>query len=221
MTSNRGRGWRDRRNRNRTGVVGSTSRAEAVGGSESNRSAPRGGALQAPRNDRRNDLDRGRRRSSASEQRYRGRASNDQRANPLRRPAQAGSTRSIRDRLVDVVQVAIDAPVQGRIDSTLVTDFTHQIINPLNGVVGTLDNLIDGTTSEERRPQRLRAARAQLSGAIELVRNLAYLSQLSTEAGVQSLKEKTRDCVVPELVIEAALFFQEIAEHKKTDDSSC
>ncbi len=101
------------------------------------------------------------------------------------------------------------------IDATLLANFTHQIINPLNGVVGTLDNLIDGTIGEERRDQRLRAVRAQLLGTIELVRNLAYLSQLSTQKGREGLKSKAIDVYLPQVIIEAAQFLQEFAERKR------
>ncbi len=45
-------------------------------------------------------------------------------------------------------------------DLTLLANFIHQIINPLNGVMGTLDNLIDGTVPVEKRDQRLKATRA-------------------------------------------------------------
>src|SRR5262245_2329790 len=101
------------------------------------------------------------------------------------------------------------------LDATLVTNFTHQIINPLNGVVGTLDNLIDGTIEGARRDQRLKAVRAQLVHAIELVRNLAYLSTLSTEAGRQSLKAIGASCLLPEIIIEAAMIFQESAAERR------
>ena len=69
-----------------------------------------------------------------------------------------------------------DKPANFAVDATLVSNFTHQIINPLNGVVGTLDNVIDGTTAGAKRDQRLRAVRAQLEHVIELVRNLAFLN---------------------------------------------
>jgi signal transduction histidine kinase len=97
------------------------------------------------------------------------------------------------------------------VDAPLLASFTHQVINPLNGVVGTIDNLIDGTIGQSRRDQRLKAVRAQLVHAIELVRNLAYLSQISTEAGRQGLRDVTAISIVPQVVIEAAQFFQELA----------
>jgi signal transduction histidine kinase len=99
-------------------------------------------------------------------------------------------------------------------DSALISSFTHQIINPLNGVVGTIDNLIDGTIGQERREQRLKAVRAQLTHAIELVRNLAYLALLSTESGRGSLAQLGSRSTVPSVVIEAAMFFQELGSEK-------
>ena len=100
-------------------------------------------------------------------------------------------------------------------DSSLIFSFTHQIINPLNGVVGTIDNLIDGTIGPERRQQRLKAVRAQLSHTIELVRNLAYLALLSTDSGRESLAKGGARSTVPSVVIEAAMFFQELGAEKK------
>jgi len=84
----------------------------------------------------------------------------------------------------------------------------------LNAVVGTLDNVIDGTIEEERRPQRLRAVRGQLLGVIELARNLAFLAQISTERGRQTLAAKKVPISIPEVAIEAALFLQESAENR-------
>ncbi|MCG7521510.1 sensor histidine kinase KdpD [Ruegeria sp. Ofav3-42] len=97
------------------------------------------------------------------------------------------------------------------IDLTLLANFTHQIINPLNGVVGTLDNLIDGTIGPERREQRTAAARAQLENCITLVRNLAYLA--SGQSAFSSTVE--RKIVVPQVIIEAAMFYQEEGKRRK------
>lgn len=109
-------------------------------------------------------------------------------------------------------------PLERVVDSALLAAFTHQIINPLNGVVGTVDNLIDGTISQPRRRlQRLRAVRAQLAHAIELVRNLAYLSQLTTQAGRESLREVGSRSTLPQIVIQAALFYQENPRGIKID----
>jgi signal transduction histidine kinase len=103
------------------------------------------------------------------------------------------------------------------VDATLLANFTHQIVNPLSGVVGTIDNLIDGTIQGERRDQRLRAVRAQLVNAIELVRNLAYLSELSTEGGRDSLRAGAVDVCVPQVIIEAAQILQEMARKRNIE----
>lgn len=91
------------------------------------------------------------------------------------------------------------------LDLTLLANFVHQVINPMNGVAGTLDNLADGTISEQRRVQRTNAARAQLEGCITLVRNLAFL--VSDPVSVAQSELKT--IVLPQIVIEAAMFYQE------------
>jgi signal transduction histidine kinase len=94
-------------------------------------------------------------------------------------------------------------------DLRLLANFVHQIINPLNGVIGTLDNLIDGTISPNRRDQKLRATRAQLEFAVMIVRNLAYFSEQSLAPGTLPERDLTRTCVIPQVVIEAIQFFQE------------
>lgn len=90
-------------------------------------------------------------------------------------------------------------------DMPMLSNFIHQVINPLNGVVGTIDNLIDGTIGPDRREQRLRAVRAQLEHSIELIRNLSYLA--STSDQLRDIKKL--DVVLPQIVIEAAQFYQE------------
>lgn len=95
------------------------------------------------------------------------------------------------------------------VDSDLISNFVHQVINPLNGVIGSLDNIIDGTTPPGRHPQRLRAIRAQLGHSIELIRNLAYLAQLATEEGMRGLGQKAQSVIIPEVIIEAIQFYQE------------
>ena len=95
-------------------------------------------------------------------------------------------------------------------DLTLLANFVHQVINPINGVIGTLDNLADGTIGEERRIQRTVAARAQLEGCVDLLRNLAFLVQ-----SPQSLQaEDKRTVVLPQIIIEAAMYFQEEAGNR-------
>lgn len=90
-------------------------------------------------------------------------------------------------------------------DMPMLSNFIHQVINPLNGVVGTIDNLIDGSIRPEKQEQRLRAVRAQLEHSIELIRNLAYLASTSD----QKREIGKLDVVLPQTVIEAAQFFQE------------
>ena len=91
------------------------------------------------------------------------------------------------------------------IDLTLLANFTHQVINPLNGVAGILDNILDGSIQENRRVQRTKAARAQLESCITLVRNLAFLA-----SGDSVFSSSTnRRIVLPQVIIEAAMFYQE------------
>jgi K+-sensing histidine kinase KdpD len=94
-------------------------------------------------------------------------------------------------------------------DLRLLANFVHQIVNPLNGVMGTLDNLIDGSVPAKKRDQRLRAARAQLEFSVMIVRNLAYFTEQSLTPGTQPKATLSKTCVIPQLVIEAAQFFQE------------
>lgn len=91
----------------------------------------------------------------------------------------------------------------------MISNLTHQAINPLNGVIGTLDNLIDGTIQGERREQRLKSARAQLEYTVSLIRNLAYFTQYGTDSSPDPKFKTTKICVIPQLLIEAAQFFQE------------
>jgi signal transduction histidine kinase len=98
----------------------------------------------------------------------------------------------------------------GLFDLHILSNFIHQIINPLNGVIGTVDNLIDGTVHAERREQRLRAVRAQLEWAVVLVRNLAFFTKTALTPGVAADTTVSQTCVIPQLVIEAAQFFQEV-----------
>ena len=40
------------------------------------------------------------------------------------------------------------------VDLTLLSNFLHQVINPLNGVCGTLDNIVRGEVPSGSVPQR-------------------------------------------------------------------
>ena len=99
------------------------------------------------------------------------------------------------------------------INFQFVANFIHQVIHPLNAVSGTLSNLIDGTIQGARREQRLRAARGQLETAILLVRNLAYFSSISLDPDNINPGHVVQRCVIPQIIIEAAQFFQEIGDH--------
>lgn len=92
-------------------------------------------------------------------------------------------------------------------DLTMMSNFVHQVINPLNGVAGTLDNLAEGRIELDRQLQRLNRARAQLEQCITLVRNLAFFAQGFDALG----PETSREVIVPQVIIEAAQFFQEDA----------
>ena len=98
-------------------------------------------------------------------------------------------------------------------DLQLLSNFIHQVVNPLNGVAGILDNVIEGRVEGPgRAEQRLKAARAQLEQqCISLVRNLAYFAQ-----GFSALAPTERRAVtVPQVIIEAAQVFQEQARNKE------
>lgn len=100
------------------------------------------------------------------------------------------------------------------IDLILLSNFVHQVVNPLNGVAGTLDNLADGVVREaHRREQRLRAARAQLEQCITLLRNLAFLS-----LGFRRMaQDERRVTVLPQVIIESAMFYQEDGKNKDVE----
>ena len=102
-------------------------------------------------------------------------------------------------------------PILQNFDLTLLANFVHQVVNPLNGVAGTLDNLANGVIEESRREQRLNAARAQLEQCITLMRNLAFLAQGS--GGVADHDRRT--VVLPQAIIESAMFYQEEGESRK------
>lgn len=97
------------------------------------------------------------------------------------------------------------------LDLTLLANFVHQVVNPLNGVAGTLDNLIDGTIQDDRREQRTIAARAQLERCITLVRNLAFLVSDPSAP----LQDEVRIVTLPQVIIESAMFYQEEGASRK------
>jgi hypothetical protein len=91
------------------------------------------------------------------------------------------------------------------VDLAMLSNFVHQVVNPLNGVAGTLDNLLNGEIEEHRRAQRLGAARAQIEQCITLLHNLAFLSK----GFGRVLDAELETIILPKLIIESAMFFQE------------
>lgn len=103
------------------------------------------------------------------------------------------------------------------IGTLFLANFVHQVVNPLNGIIGTLDNITDGTYKGEAVLQKINASRAQLEQCVTLIRNLAYLSDFFFEAPDKGTLRKPREggsSVLPQVVIEAAQFFQVLAEKK-------
>lgn len=96
----------------------------------------------------------------------------------------------------------------------LLSNFTHQVINPLNGVIGTLDNIIDGTVSQDKSELRIRSARGQLECTVSLIRNLAFFAEYTADYAKIARGKGNKICVVPQLLIEAAQFFQEQGRNK-------
>ncbi len=97
-------------------------------------------------------------------------------------------------------------------------NFVHQVVNPLNGVIGTLDNISAGLYEPSVESQKLNASRAQLEQCVTLIRNLAYLSDFFFQSpGREALKPARAQglSILPQVVIEAAQFFQSAGEKKK------
>lgn len=97
---------------------------------------------------------------------------------------------------------------------SLLSNFTHQVINPLNGVLGTLDNILDGTVAKDRIHTRLFSARGQLESTVSLVRNLAFFAEYSEAYAEAEKKKEGEVCVLPQLLIEALQFYQEQGRDK-------
>lgn len=110
-------------------------------------------------------------------------------------------------------------PTSGDVGLLFLANFVHQVVNPMNGVIGTLSNITDGTYSEAVVQQKVNASRAQLEQCVTLIRNLAYLSDYFFEtSGKPSLRPPTKDVgtsVLPQVIIEAMQFFQVLGERKR------
>lgn len=101
------------------------------------------------------------------------------------------------------------------VDLTLLANFLHQVINPMNGICGTLDNIVNGQVPKGNVPQRLRAARAQLEHCTTLIRNLAFFSEFGRDPAGYRERNKDKLCVVPRTLIESMMVFQELARSKQ------
>lgn len=94
----------------------------------------------------------------------------------------------------------------------LIQNITHQAINPMSGVIGTLDNLIDGSVPEHKRAQRLSRARSQLEYTVSLIRNLSYFAEYASGNTASISSSSLKTTVIPQAIIESAQFFQEQGE---------
>lgn len=97
----------------------------------------------------------------------------------------------------------------------IIANFIHQVINPIGGVVGTLDNICDGTIPHDKIMQRTNAARSQLEQVISLVRNLDFFVKLSVDSEFRYDGKASKHCVVPQVLIESMQFYQEQASNRK------
>lgn len=103
------------------------------------------------------------------------------------------------------------------ISKAFIANFVHQVVNPLNGVIGTLDNIVDGTYAGDTATRKLNACRAQVEQCVTLIRNLAFLSEyFGEDVPSPSLKAIRTDVrsVLPQVVIEAMQFFQVSADRR-------
>jgi signal transduction histidine kinase len=96
-------------------------------------------------------------------------------------------------------------------------NFVHQVVNPLNGVIGTLDNIVDGTYNDAKAAKKVNACRAQLEQCVTLIRNLAYLSDFFFDASekeeLRGIRENATS-ILPQVIIESIQFFQIAAARK-------
>lgn len=98
------------------------------------------------------------------------------------------------------------------------SNFVHQVVNPMSGVIGTLSNITDGSIySEAVAKQKINACRAQLQQCVSLIRNLAFLSDYFSDSTDKVLRAPARESatsVLPQVIIEAIQFFQILGERK-------
>lgn len=109
-------------------------------------------------------------------------------------------------------------PIDSKYTFALISNLTHQAINPLNGVIGTLDNIIKKDISGDKVDQRLRSAKSQLEYTISLIRNLAFFTEYglndNDNDNDNGSGRTSKISVIPQNLIEAAQFFQEQAKNR-------
>lgn len=98
---------------------------------------------------------------------------------------------------------------------TLMSNFVHQVVNPLNAVCGTLDNIVTGDVPAGSIKQRINASRSQIEYCVELIRNLAFLAEYTRDPVAYRQRHTGKVAVIPQILIQAALFFQETGRKKK------
>jgi signal transduction histidine kinase len=96
-------------------------------------------------------------------------------------------------------------------DVLFLANFVHQVVNPLNGIAGTLDNIADGTYKADEVKRKANAARGQLEACIGLVRNLAFFADISSSKPVSREPNTSATSILPQVVIESAQFYQDAA----------
>lgn len=100
-------------------------------------------------------------------------------------------------------------------DVLFLANFVHQVVNPLNGIAGTLDNIADGTYKGDDIKRKANSARGQLEACIGLVRNLAFFSDVSSSTTVSREPSSGVISILPQVVIESAQFYQDAAAERK------
>src|SRR5258708_8360853 len=90
---------------------------------------------------------------------------------------------------------------------TLMSNFVHQVVNPLNAVCGTLDNIVQGDVPPGSIKQRINASRSQMEYCVELIRNLAFLAEYTHHPFLYRQRHPAKLPVIPQIFIQPALFF--------------
>lgn len=97
----------------------------------------------------------------------------------------------------------------------LMANFSHQIINPLNGALGTIDNIVKGRTRQENVQARLIQVKGQLKYIVDLMRNMKAFSDYTTSPRQYLAKDSRKTCIIPQIIVEALLFFQDLAKTRE------